>query len=75
MARQISRIRMNDKQNVRYWTEALGSSKDELAAAVAQVGNSTDAYGVRFADIGHGTFRLGDTKELSRWRGRLPKLA
>jgi hypothetical protein len=34
---------MNDKQKVRYWTEALGCSKDELAAAVARVGNSTDA--------------------------------
>jgi len=31
---------MNDEQEVRYWTEALGCSKDELAAAVARVGNS-----------------------------------
>jgi hypothetical protein len=43
MLRQTSRISMNDEQEVRYWTEALGCSKDELAAALARVGNSTDA--------------------------------
>ena len=31
-----SRIRMNKKHEVRYWTEALGCSEDELAAAVAR---------------------------------------
>jgi hypothetical protein len=30
-----SRISMNEAHQVRYWTEALGCSKDELAAAVA----------------------------------------
>jgi hypothetical protein len=35
-----SRISTNE---VRYWTETLGCSKDELAAAVARVGNASDA--------------------------------
>src|SRR5262245_1834695 len=39
----MARVSRNDKQKVRYRTEALGYSKDELAAAVARVGNSTDA--------------------------------
>jgi hypothetical protein len=43
---------MNDEQEVRYWTEALGCNEDELAAAVARVGNSTERYGVSLADIG-----------------------
>jgi Protein of unknown function (DUF3606) len=34
-----SRIRMNKAHEVHYWTEALGCSEDELAAAVARVGN------------------------------------
>jgi Protein of unknown function (DUF3606) len=38
-----SRISMNKKHEVRYWTEALGCSEDELAAAVAKVGNSAHA--------------------------------
>jgi hypothetical protein len=38
-----SRISMNEADQVRYWTEALGCSEDELAAAVARVGNSADA--------------------------------
>jgi hypothetical protein len=38
-----SRINMNDQHEVRHWTEMLGCSKEELAAAVARVGNSSDA--------------------------------
>jgi hypothetical protein len=38
-----SRISMKEAHQIRYWTEALGCSEDELAAAVARVGNSTDA--------------------------------
>jgi Protein of unknown function (DUF3606) len=34
---------VNEAYDVRYWTEALGCSEDELAAAVARVGNSADA--------------------------------
>ena len=58
MARQISRVTMNDEQEVRYWTEALGCSKDELAAAVAKVGNSPDAVRREInRALAYGTFR------------------
>ena len=43
VASDRSRISMNKKHEVRYWTEALGCSEDELAAAVAKVGNSAHA--------------------------------
>jgi Protein of unknown function (DUF3606) len=38
-----SRVSMDDQHQVRYWMETIGCSKDELAAAVARVGNSSDA--------------------------------
>jgi len=38
-----SRVSMDDQHQVRYWMETIGCSKDELAAAVARVGNSPDA--------------------------------
>jgi len=38
-----SRIAMHEEHEVRYWTKALGVSKDELAMAVAKVGSSADA--------------------------------
>src|SRR5262245_26789039 len=38
-----SRVSMNDEHEVSYWTTTLGCSKNELAAAVARVGNSADA--------------------------------
>jgi hypothetical protein len=38
-----SRVSRNDQHEVRYWTETLGCSKDELAAVVARVGDSSDA--------------------------------
>lgn len=38
-----SRIALEQDHEVRYWTQALGVSKDELASAVKQVGNSADA--------------------------------
>src|SRR5262245_8477542 len=54
-----SRISMNDKHEVNYWTETLGCSKDELAAAVAKVGNSADAVRRQLSRVwGYGTFRL-----------------
>src|SRR5262245_33446567 len=37
-----SRISMNEEREVIYWTGTLGCSKDELAAAVARVGHSSD---------------------------------
>jgi len=36
-------VSMNLESNVRYWTQLFGCSEDELAAAVATVGNSPDA--------------------------------
>jgi hypothetical protein len=50
---------MNVEHEARYWTEALGCSKDELAAAVAKVGNSPDAVRREiFRAWAYGTFRL-----------------
>ncbi|HEX2336686.1 MAG TPA: DUF3606 domain-containing protein [Hyphomicrobiaceae bacterium] len=69
-----SRVSTNDEQEVGYWTEALGCSEDELAAAVARVGNSTDAVRRELnRHRGYGTFRLGDapkTEVSPRRRGR-----
>jgi hypothetical protein len=42
-ARDRSRLSMDDQHEVRYWAETIGCSKDELAVAVARVGNSPDA--------------------------------
>src|SRR5262245_26065611 len=39
----LARIDMNEAHEVRHWIENIGCSKDELAAAVARVGNSPDA--------------------------------
>jgi Protein of unknown function (DUF3606) len=53
-ALDLSRINVNEADEVRYWTEALVCSEDELVAAVARVGNSSDAVRlVRFLEIGH----------------------
>lgn len=38
--RQIS---MSEDQEVRYWTKALGVSREELAEAISKVGNCVDA--------------------------------
>jgi Protein of unknown function (DUF3606) len=57
-----SRISMNEAHQVRYWTEALGCSEDELAAAVAKVGNSPDAVRREiFRAWAYGRFRLGSS--------------
>jgi hypothetical protein len=37
-----ARINMNEEHEVRYWTKALGVSKERLAAAVLAVGASAD---------------------------------
>jgi hypothetical protein len=42
-AQDRSRISMHEEHEVRYWTKALGVSEEELASAVAKVGNSADA--------------------------------
>jgi len=36
------KISLNQEHEVRYWTEALGVSKDELMEAVRHVGHSAD---------------------------------
>jgi hypothetical protein len=38
-----SRISLNEDYEVRYWTEHLGVTKDELARVVAKVGDSAAA--------------------------------
>jgi hypothetical protein len=37
-----SRINISQEHEVRYWTETLGVSQDQLKAAVQAVGNSAD---------------------------------
>jgi hypothetical protein len=37
-----SRISLSQDHEVRYWTQALGVSKEELEKAVRTVGNSAD---------------------------------
>jgi hypothetical protein len=41
-AQDRAHISLGEEHEVRYWTEALGVSKEQLAAAVAAVGNSAD---------------------------------
>jgi hypothetical protein len=36
------RISLNEDYEVRYWSEALGVTKEQLSAAVKAVGNSAD---------------------------------
>lgn len=38
-----SRISLSEDYEVRYWTETLGVSKEQLATAIKKVGNSPDA--------------------------------
>ena len=38
-----SRISLGEDYEVRYWTERLGVTKEQLAVAVRKVGNSADA--------------------------------
>jgi hypothetical protein len=38
-----SKINMHEDFEVKYWTKHLGITKDELAGAVAKVGNSAAA--------------------------------
>ncbi len=37
-----ARINLSEDHEVRYWTQALGVSKEQLAAAVQAVGSSSD---------------------------------
>lgn len=38
-----SRINVHEEHEVRYWTEALGINKEQLVAAVKEVGPMADA--------------------------------
>ena len=63
-AEHRSRVSMNDSHEVSYWTTTLGCSQDELAAAVARVGNSADAVRRELGRAwGYGTFRLGAIRD------------
>ena len=42
-AEDRSRISLQEDHEVRYWTEALKISKDELERVVGKVGNSAEA--------------------------------
>jgi hypothetical protein len=55
-----SRVSMNEEQEIRYWTEYLGCTRGELAAAVARVGSSPDVVRREvYRHWGYGTFRVG----------------
>jgi len=42
-AQDRARINIHEEHEVRYWTQALGLTKEELAAAVKAVGTSAAA--------------------------------
>jgi hypothetical protein len=42
-AQDRARISLTEEHELRYWTKALGVTKEQLAAAVHKVGNSADA--------------------------------
>jgi Protein of unknown function (DUF3606) len=66
-----SRIGMNAADQVRYWTETLGCSKDEFAAAVARVGNFSDAVRREvYRHWAYGTVRRDAAKAQRRGRPR-----
>lgn len=44
-----SRIAMGQEHEVRYWTQTLGVTKEQLAKAVEQVGNSAERVREYFA--------------------------
>src|SRR5262245_20020768 len=59
-----SHVSMNEEQEIRYWTEYLGCTKGELAAAVARVGSSPDVVRRElYRHWGYGTFRVGDAPQ------------
>jgi len=37
------RVSVSDEKQVRYWTEALGATREELTLAIRTVGNHVDA--------------------------------
>src|SRR5262249_51652474 len=67
----LARIDMNQAHAVRYWTEALSCSEDELAAAVARGGNSPEA--VRREVYRHWAFGTFPKTEVLRRRRKRPR--
>jgi len=64
-------VNMNEAHEVRYWMEALGCSKDELAVAVARVGNFSDAVRREvYRHWAYGTVRRDASKPRRRGRPR-----
>jgi Protein of unknown function (DUF3606) len=62
-AQHRSCVSMDDEQECRYWTEKLGCSEDELAAAVARVGSSPDAVRHElYRHWAYGTVRVDERK-------------
>ena len=51
-AQDRSRISMHEEHEVRYWTKALGVSKEELASAVAKAATPPTRSGVSSANRG-----------------------
>lgn len=47
-----SKINMHEDHEVKYWTKALGVSKDELQKAVDKVGNSAAAVRKELGTLG-----------------------
>jgi hypothetical protein len=47
-----SKINMREDHEVKYWTKALGVSKDELQKAVDKVGNSAAAVRKELGTLG-----------------------
>ncbi len=50
-AQDRARINLNEAHEVRYWTNALGVSKEQLAAAVQAVGVSADKVREHLASV------------------------
>lgn len=44
-----ARINLNEEEEVRYWTQALGVTREQLAAAVKTTGVDADAVRRHFA--------------------------
>jgi hypothetical protein len=45
-----SRINVHEEHEVRYWTEALGITRDQLVAAVQEVGPMADAVRAKLGE-------------------------
>lgn len=51
--RDRERIALGQEHEVRYWTETLGVTRQELETAVREVGNDAGAVRRRLADSRH----------------------